>query len=242
MTGGPAPRDGVAVPTDGLVGPAENARARKQEETRRRILTAAAEVFAERGFTGAAMDEVAERAGVGKGTIFYNFGAKQALYEQLIASAATTFAEGVERARTGKRGWDALTAAAEEIVRTVGEHPRTAQLLMGELFRPGRPWEAVLTQARETMLAPLRAIIDELAADRRGAGATTLLADEAQVDTTAVAVLGALVLSALDRAVHAPERTVEDLVAGLVLPLSGLRPSSSATLTVSAVDSGRLEW
>ena len=39
-------------------------------QTRKIILDAALEVFLEKGFTGATVDEIAKKASVGKGTIF----------------------------------------------------------------------------------------------------------------------------------------------------------------------------
>lgn len=48
-------------------------------DRREAILAAALELFAERGFAGTAMPMVAERAGVGAGTIYRHFESKEAL-------------------------------------------------------------------------------------------------------------------------------------------------------------------
>ena len=50
---------------------------------RRRVLDAAAEVFAERGL-GAGVDEIARRAGVGHATVFRRFPTKDALVAELL--------------------------------------------------------------------------------------------------------------------------------------------------------------
>jgi AcrR family transcriptional regulator len=47
---------------------------------RRRLLDAALEVFAERGFAGASLDQVAEAAGLTKGAIYSNFTSKDDLF------------------------------------------------------------------------------------------------------------------------------------------------------------------
>jgi AcrR family transcriptional regulator len=51
-----------------------------REEVRRRILEAAIEVFLERGFAGASLDEIAATAGFSKGAVYSNFEDKDALF------------------------------------------------------------------------------------------------------------------------------------------------------------------
>lgn len=57
------------------------------EETRRKILDAATEVFAEYGFFKAPVDLVAERAGVSKGLIFWYFRRKDDLVIEVASKA-----------------------------------------------------------------------------------------------------------------------------------------------------------
>ncbi|ROQ93241.1 TetR/AcrR family transcriptional regulator [Desulfosoma caldarium] len=52
--------------------------------TRERILAAAQEVFSQKGFHQATMDEIAERADVGKGTLYRHFPSKENLFHQLV--------------------------------------------------------------------------------------------------------------------------------------------------------------
>jgi AcrR family transcriptional regulator len=49
-----------------------------------RILTAAAEVFAARGFEGARIDEIAQRAGINKAMLYYHVGDKESLYSAVL--------------------------------------------------------------------------------------------------------------------------------------------------------------
>jgi len=55
---------------------------RRENETK--ILVAAETVFAEKGFKGASVGLIAERAGVPKPNIYYYFGAKEGLYRRVI--------------------------------------------------------------------------------------------------------------------------------------------------------------
>jgi AcrR family transcriptional regulator len=70
-------------------------RARKTEPAVRRdaILDAALTVFAERGFEAARLDDVAARAGVAKGTLYLYFKDKEALFEEVVRSAASPIVE-----------------------------------------------------------------------------------------------------------------------------------------------------
>ena len=56
----------------------------RRSQTIDRILKAATKEFSEAGFAGARVDEIANRAGVNKATIYYHIGDKQALYAQVV--------------------------------------------------------------------------------------------------------------------------------------------------------------
>jgi AcrR family transcriptional regulator len=60
---------------------------RRKEARPQEILDAALEVFAEKGFAAARMDEVARRAGVTKGTIYLYFPSKEELFKALVREA-----------------------------------------------------------------------------------------------------------------------------------------------------------
>src|SRR5438270_5626503 len=66
----------------------QRARSRTQsaEERRAAILAAALEEFTARGFEGARLDDVAKRAGIGKGTIDLYFADKETLFQELVRS------------------------------------------------------------------------------------------------------------------------------------------------------------
>lgn len=59
---------------------------RRRQQTRDHLLAAAAQVFAERGFHGASLDEVAAVAGFTKGAVYSNFRNKEGLFLALFKS------------------------------------------------------------------------------------------------------------------------------------------------------------
>lgn len=62
---------------------AANATAAASEDSRTRLLEAAKDVFAEKGYAGARVQEIADRAGVNKQLINYYFGGKNGIYAEL---------------------------------------------------------------------------------------------------------------------------------------------------------------
>ncbi len=63
----------------------DKARWRRRKDARpQEILEAALQVFAEKGFAAARMDEIAQRAHVSKGTIYLYFESKEAVFRALI--------------------------------------------------------------------------------------------------------------------------------------------------------------
>lgn len=60
---------------------------RDPEARRQAILEAALDVFAAEGFAAAKLDDVADKAGVAKGTIYLHFRDKEDLFEQMVRDA-----------------------------------------------------------------------------------------------------------------------------------------------------------
>ncbi len=63
--------------------PAPEERRRDPERTKARIVDAALEVFSAKGYAGARVAEIADRAGVNKQLITYYFGGKEGLYAEI---------------------------------------------------------------------------------------------------------------------------------------------------------------
>lgn len=73
---------------------------RRRAQTREYLLEAAAQVFAERGFHGATLDEVAARAGFTKGAVYSNFKNKDDLFLALIEGGYRREMAALEEALT----------------------------------------------------------------------------------------------------------------------------------------------
>jgi AcrR family transcriptional regulator len=110
-------------------------RSEQRAATRERIVEAALEAFAERGFRGASTRDIAERAGTNQGLITYHFRSKDELWQ---AAADRIFG------RLAKRTTEQLGALASEdprervreairiYVRFVAAHPELFRLMVDE--------------------------------------------------------------------------------------------------------------
>lgn len=97
------------------VRPAEPSKVeQKKDDKRRRMLRAALELFAERGFHGTAVPLVAERAGVGAGTIYRFFESKEELVNEVFRDAkgllSRALVDGLDLGLAPKALFDAFWA------------------------------------------------------------------------------------------------------------------------------------
>src|ERR671910_3285090 len=70
---------------------------RRKDARPAEIVSAALEVFAERGFSAARLDDVAARAGISKGTLYLYFASKEELFKAVVREALLPNLARVER-------------------------------------------------------------------------------------------------------------------------------------------------
>src|SRR6185312_11636879 len=89
-------------PGDGIVTATSDTRPRSsrlpRHERRRQLLDAALEVFVSQGYHAAAMDDIAERAGVSKPVLYQHFPGKLELYLALLDESVDTLLDTVRDA------------------------------------------------------------------------------------------------------------------------------------------------
>ncbi|CAM06489.1 TetR family transcriptional regulator [Saccharopolyspora erythraea NRRL 2338] len=86
-------------------------RAETQERNRAKVLAAARDEFAERGFRDAKVDDIADRAELTRGAVYSNFPGKRALYLAVLAHLAET-EPAPSHPQLGRTARDALGALA----------------------------------------------------------------------------------------------------------------------------------
>jgi AcrR family transcriptional regulator len=85
----------------------------KREETRARLLAAAAEVFAKKGYERASVDDIAQAAGFTKGAVYWNFTSKEELFLALVQEREAVLIE--EFFRAAAAGSDDYVANLAEV-------------------------------------------------------------------------------------------------------------------------------
>ncbi|MBU2489189.1 MAG: TetR/AcrR family transcriptional regulator [Proteobacteria bacterium] len=149
----------------------------KRSETMNRIIEAATAVFADVGYSGARVDEIAKKAGVNKATIYYHIGDKEALYAQVLHDVTGDAADRIEENVEGAKGpAEKLKRYFEAIVETVDEHPSLAPLMMREVASGGQNVPVVIAQDLMRIYAMLLQILEAGAREGVFIPANTLVA------------------------------------------------------------------
>lgn len=122
-------------------------------ERRRRILAAAQEVFAQRGYHGSSLDDIAKASGTSKALIYEHFESKRALHETLITEhAGALFDRFQANAAVGATGEERLRSGVDAFFGWVEERHEA--------------WRALFRDAADPELAP---VIDRLQAQATAA-------------------------------------------------------------------------
>ncbi|MFY1676515.1 MULTISPECIES: TetR/AcrR family transcriptional regulator [unclassified Streptomyces] len=187
--------------------------------TRQKLYEAAVTLIAEQGFSATTVDEIAERAGVAKGTVYYNFASKSVLFEELLRHGVglltASLREAAENtARTGGGRVDALDAMIRAGLLFIDRYPAFTQLYVAELWRTNRAWQSTLTVVREEPVAVVEGVL-------RDGVAAGELSEEIDIPLTAAALVGMVLVAALDWKSFQPGRSIDEVHAALSRLLQG---------------------
>ncbi|MFY9351069.1 MAG: TetR/AcrR family transcriptional regulator [Sphingobium sp.] len=112
---------------------ARNSRAIEAEETRFNILEVATAEFADKGLSGARIDEIAERTHSSKRMIYYYFGGKEGLYRAVLERAYTAVREvDADNQRDRLKPDEALRDVVGATFDYHNQHPEFVRLVMNE--------------------------------------------------------------------------------------------------------------
>ncbi|GAA2297170.1 TetR/AcrR family transcriptional regulator [Actinomadura luteofluorescens] len=182
--------------------------------TREKLFTAAIELIAESGLAATTVDQIAERAGVAKGTVYYNFDSKAALFAALLEYGVDRLATALRDAASGRPPLEALDAVVAAELAFVGEHESFARLLIAETWRAGGDWQHAARLIRERAIGVVADVLRE-------AVTTGDLRSDLDIGTAASAVFGMVLTVALDWRALQPGRSLDDVQTTLLALLRG---------------------
>lgn len=191
----------------------------RRQATRQKLYEAAVTLIAEQGFSATTVDEIAERAGVAKGTVYYNFASKSVLFEELLRHGVGILSTSLREAaqKTADKGGskiDALDAMIRAGLVFIDAYPAFTQLYVAELWRTNRAWQSTLSVVRQEAVAVVEGVLHDAVTSGE-------LSDEIDVPLTAAALVGMVLVAALDWQAFQPERSLDDVHAALSLLLQG---------------------
>jgi AcrR family transcriptional regulator len=134
--------------------------------TRDKILQAALEVFAEKGYHRALVDDIVRASRTSKGAVYHHFPNKEALFLALVDEFAARLAQAVAVAIGGAHGalgkvQAALTAGLE----TFARNRELARILLLESVSLGPAYQSKRLEVHERFASLIQAHLDEAVAE-----------------------------------------------------------------------------
>jgi len=135
--------------------------------SREKILDVAESRFAQRGYAGVGLRELADAAGLGKSSLFHHFASKAVLYAAVLDRVLERLEARVLPASEGDgSSLVRIESAVDALIDALAEHPTSARLLLRALFEDDDlPQDAPDVRRGEARIAAimgrLSSLIDE---------------------------------------------------------------------------------
>jgi TetR/AcrR family transcriptional regulator len=131
-------------------------------EVRGKILAAAEELFAARGFAGTSIRDIAQKAGVTGAMLHYYFGNKETLYITLLEKAVAGIRSLIaETAASPKPAGERLTEFIEADADYILKHANLTRIVFREMLAGGTELVKIFQKYRVNNYAMLRDIMTE---------------------------------------------------------------------------------
>lgn len=123
-------------------------RLRKEE-----IVAEATRLFAERGYEGASMGDLAERVGLRKASLFHHFASKDALYQTVLGELLESMRGAILQAAMAEGSFaERLDALTDGLTDVLAQQPYAARLLVREAMDYGPVMRGGLGETINTLL------------------------------------------------------------------------------------------
>ncbi|MDJ0314254.1 TetR/AcrR family transcriptional regulator [Arthrobacter sp. H35-D1] len=180
--------------------------------TKQAILAAALELGASHGISGTTMDEVAERARVAKGSVYYNFASKDKLFEELLTTGVGSLSDTLRAARESAAGFAAIEAMVTDMLTLIAENRALAKMMAAEIFRTDRAWQNTTSGLRREAVAEIGTALLPLVPAGTSESSRLLMAG---------GIFGATLMGGLEWLLFTPDTPVTEVAAAILFTFSG---------------------
>jgi len=129
---------------------------RIQREKQDLILEAALDVFSEKGFLGATIDQIAEAAGMSKPNLLYYFPRKEEIYKRLMTSMLDIWLQPLRELDSVGDPVPEIRSYIRRKLEMSRDFPRQSRLFAGEMLQGG-------SRILDVLEGDLKALVDEKA-------------------------------------------------------------------------------
>jgi AcrR family transcriptional regulator len=137
----------------------------QQPPSAERILRAALDLFAVKGYDATAVREICEAAGITKPTLYHFYGSKDGVFQALVHSGFDEFRALVDKALATPGTFEARTKVfAQSLFQSAGRQPRFWRFMHSVIWAPpgtALPQTEPCTQFYDGVMAKLAAAADE---------------------------------------------------------------------------------
>jgi AcrR family transcriptional regulator len=198
-----------------------NQRALAKQRTREKIVIAATALFAERGYEGATIRDIARAAGMSTGAVFASFTDKSDLFTEIAETDQAEVCAAMRAAAEGLSGRAAILAMLDAAVELRLESLALFRAIMSALWTPGLAERIRRRLDRRAAVALIQAALrQDVCPESSGCG-SALVADmiwDAAMSTLRHAALDDLTPELVKARIHEQTKTI----------LSGLRRGEGA--------------
>lgn len=131
-------------------------------EGRQAIVKAARKLFANRGFLGVSIDDVAREANVSKGLVLYHFVSKDRLFAHIIGEVKEDLFRGLKLALEGQtNAMDKLMALIKGYLHLVESERKLWRIVLHEAYSLGGTARKLLVDCRQSNLGIISGVLEE---------------------------------------------------------------------------------
>jgi AcrR family transcriptional regulator len=188
-----------------------NQRALAKQRTREKIVASAKQLFAERGYEGATIRDIAKAAGMSTGAVFASFTDKSDLFTEIAEAEQTQLYAAMRAAAEGLQGRSAILAMLDAAAERQLAAAALFQAIMSALWTPALADRMRRRLDRRGAASLIHSAVQQELGQNTGGHCAALIADmiwDAYVATLRRSALDGLTLELMTARVHDQTRTI----------------------------------